>query len=191
MSNYEQDHNLGNEAAAGSPDRDDRDAQQPRNTLGANLSQFLDVERERDRSRGISGDNTGPEYVPAFERAIRQLDRNEVIDFFMQFIDGLDMQTGEAAKPKGLGQEYLDTLDRVPKKQLKESDSCAICSTPYLEDDHPLVVRLPCNRKHHFDLECIAPWLKLNATCPMCRKDLAAKTVIEPDSEDEFDDTYG
>ncbi|KAG5366211.1 putative RING finger protein [Yarrowia sp. B02] len=188
MSNYEQDHNITGEASNGPTDQD---GNHPRNTLGANLQQFLDVERDRDRRAGVSDSNPGPDYVPAFERAIRQLDRNEIIDFFVQFIDGLDLQTGEAPKPKGLGQEYLDTLDRIPKKQLKESDSCAICSTPYLEDEYPLVVRLPCNRKHHFDLECIAPWLKLNATCPMCRKDLAAKAEIEPDSEEEFDDTYG
>ena len=52
---------------------------------------------------------------------------------------------------------------------------CPICSNPFLDDEYPLVVRLPCNPKHMFDLECIAPWLKLHATCPMDRKDLSKK----------------
>lgn len=60
-----------------------------------------------------------------------------------------------------------------------------------MEDEFPLVVRLPCwDRRdeagkkdggggggggldgHVFDLECIAAWLKLNRTCPIDRVDL-------------------
>lgn len=93
---------------------------------------------------------------------------------------------------KGVPQEYLDSLDRVPKRLLKPTDECAICATCYLDDSHPLVVRLPCNTKHHFDLECIGPWLKLHSTCPLCRTDLMAKkeVVADDDSEEEWDDTY-
>ena len=64
-------------------------------------------------------------------------------------------------------------------------------------DEYPLVVRLPCNRKHMFDLECIAPWLKLNATCPLDRKELGkAKKTPEPpkkeveEEDGEWDDMY-
>lgn len=99
---------------------------------------------------------------------------------------------GESAK--GVPQEFLDSLDRIPKKKIKAADECAICATSYLEDPHPLVVRLPCNPKHHFDLDCIGPWLKLHSTCPLCRKDLLAKRepiVADDDSEEEWDDTYG
>lgn len=100
---------------------------------------------------------------------------------------------GDHSTSKGMPQEYLDSLDRVPRKQLKPSDECAICATSYLEDTHPLVVRLPCNGRHHFDLECIGPWLKLHSTCPMCRQDLQAKkqAPVAEDSEEEWDDTYG
>ena len=42
----------------------------------------------------------------------------------------------------------------------------------FLIDPYPLVVRLPCSPKHMFDLECIAPWLRLHATCPIDRKNL-------------------
>ncbi|KAK9467299.1 hypothetical protein V1512DRAFT_206028 [Lipomyces arxii] len=93
----------------------------------------------------------------------------------------------------GVSQEFLDGLDRIPKKKLKKDDTCAICSTPYLDDRYPLVVKLPCNDLHHFDLECIGPWLKLHATCPLCRKNLLEKKkpVVIVDDEEPWDDTFG
>ena len=50
-----------------------------------------------------------------------------------------------------------------------------------------------------FDLECIAPWLKLNATCPLDRKDLVEvkkppppPPALKEDAEEdgEWDDMY-
>ncbi|KAK9491546.1 hypothetical protein V1508DRAFT_405462 [Lipomyces doorenjongii] len=94
---------------------------------------------------------------------------------------------------RGVPQEFLDSLDRIPQKKLKSDDTCAICNTAYLEDKYPLVVRLPCNDLHHFDLECIGPWLKLHATCPLCRKDLLKKktNIVVEDDEEPWDDTFG
>ncbi|KAL8834247.1 MAG: hypothetical protein Q9170_003834 [Blastenia crenularia] len=82
-------------------------------------------------------------------------------------------------------------LDRVPKKALKKSDDCPICGNPFLEDQYPLIVRLPCHKDHIFDLECIAPWLKLHATCPLDRKDLLKKKEpMPPPITDEEDGEY-
>lgn len=97
---------------------------------------------------------------------------------------------------KGCPDEFIAALDRVPKGQLREDQSCPICAMPFLDDAFPLVVRLPCHRDHLFDLECIEPWLKLNATCPMDRKTLwkrpeeKRREAREEDSEEEFDDMY-
>ncbi|KAI0888034.1 uncharacterized protein GGS22DRAFT_154941 [Annulohypoxylon maeteangense] len=93
----------------------------------------------------------------------------------------------------GVRQEYLDSLDRVPKKQLKKDDTCPICAEDYLDDPYPLVVELPCEGHHKFDLECVGPWLQSKGTCPMCRKDLTKKKVIEipKDDEEEEDDVNG
>lgn len=98
----------------------------------------------------------------------------------------------------GMPEEFFVELDRVPKQQLKPEDACPICSNPFLEDKYPLVVRLPCHRDHIFDLECIKPWLKVNTTCPLDRKDLEkkkppppVKAPVKDDEEDpEWDDMY-
>lgn len=60
--------------------------------------------------------------------------------------------------------------------------------TRLLEDDYSLVVRLSCHKDHKFDLKCIAPWLRLHATCPLDRKDLSKKKPPPPPPEEEEED---
>ncbi|GMP59341.1 hypothetical protein CsSME_00022652 [Camellia sinensis var. sinensis] len=48
---------------------------------------------------------------------------------------------------------------------LPEDAECCICLTPY--EDGAQLHALPCN--HHFHLTCIVKWLKMNATCPLCK----------------------
>ncbi|CAL5400040.1 unnamed protein product [Camellia sinensis] len=48
---------------------------------------------------------------------------------------------------------------------LPEDAECCICLTPY--EDGAQLHALPCN--HHFHLTCIEKWLKMNATCPLCK----------------------
>ena len=93
----------------------------------------------------------------------------------------------------GVSQEYLDALDRVPRKQLTRDDDCPICAEPYLDDQYCLVVELPCPGHHRFDLECIGPWLQSKGSCPLCRHDLTKKKVVEvpKDDEEEEDDVDG
>lgn len=72
----------------------------------------------------------------------------------------------------GVSQEFLDTLDRVPKAKLGGDAACPICAERFLDDPYPLVVELQCHHSHRFDLDCVGPWLQLKGTCPMCRTDL-------------------
>lgn len=72
----------------------------------------------------------------------------------------------------GVSQEFLDTLERVPKKALRPDDACPICAEKFLDDPYPLVVELQCHHSHRFDLDCVGPWLQIKGTCPMCRTDL-------------------
>ncbi|KAF1911443.1 hypothetical protein BDU57DRAFT_566175 [Ampelomyces quisqualis] len=94
---------------------------------------------------------------------------------------------------KGVPDSFLDELERVPKKTLKPTDTCPICVNSFLEDQYPLVVQLPCHKDHYFDLDCIRPWLKLNSTCPLDRKELLKKQPPPPPEDDddgEYDDMY-
>ncbi|KAK3711450.1 hypothetical protein LTR37_009629 [Vermiconidia calcicola] len=91
---------------------------------------------------------------------------------------------------QGVSDEFIEQLERVPKKSLREDMSCPICSNPFLEDSHPLVVRLPCHKDHIFDLECIQPWLKLNPTCPLDRQTLVKKKAPPPPKDEEEDGEY-
>ncbi|KAL6714472.1 tRNA (uridine-2'-O-)-methyltransferase trm7 [Lecanora helva] len=115
-------------------------------------------------------------------------------------LDGMiESLFAEAEQPpkevKGVSQSFLDELERVPRKILKKEMDCPICGNAFLDDEYPLVVRLPCNRSHMFDLECIAPWLKLHATCPLDRKNLVKEKAPPPppdheEEDGEWDDMY-
>ncbi|POS83225.1 hypothetical protein EPUL_005206 [Erysiphe pulchra] len=99
----------------------------------------------------------------------------------------------------GVSQNYLDQLERVSRKSLKKGEECKICGEEFLQDDYSLVVQLPCHPLHRFDLECIGPWLRLQGTCPLDRKNLEEdrKKRLEDlvracheDQDEEFDDLY-
>lgn len=46
-----------------------------------------------------------------------------------------------------------------------EDSECCICLHQYVEGVE--LCALPCN--HHFHHECISKWLRINATCPLCK----------------------
>ncbi|KAJ9135717.1 hypothetical protein P3X46_032869 [Hevea brasiliensis] len=46
-----------------------------------------------------------------------------------------------------------------------EDAECCICLSPY--ENGAELHTLPCN--HHFHSTCIVKWLKMNATCPLCK----------------------
>eukprot|EP01018_Ginkgo_biloba_P032443 Gb_36316 [translate_table: standard] len=46
-----------------------------------------------------------------------------------------------------------------------EDAECCICLSPY--EDGTELRELPCN--HHFHCACVDKWLRINATCPLCK----------------------
>jgi hypothetical protein len=111
------------------------------------------------------------------------------------FLDGLIdsvLQSIEEppSKVAGVPQSYLDALERVPKKQLKKTDTCPICGEAFLDDEYPLVVELPCHPSHRFDLDCVGPWLRLQGTCPLDRKDLMKKEVPKRAEDEDVEEDY-
>ncbi|KAL1388566.1 hypothetical protein HDK64DRAFT_201676, partial [Phyllosticta capitalensis] len=116
-------------------------------------------------------------------------------DTHIEMIDQLrNLANNPPREVHGVPDSFLDALDRVPKKALKKDDQCNICGLPFLDDPYPLVVELPCHPSHRFDLECIRPWLKINTTCPLDRKDLMKKKTPPPpppdDDEEDWDDQF-
>lgn len=67
--------------------------------------------------------------------------------------------------------QQLPTYEFIPDLE-EEANSCdelcAICLTSYEVTER--IIKLPCN--HIFHQECGVEWLKVNASCPMCRKSI-------------------
>lgn len=72
---------------------------------------------------------------------------------------------------RGFTDEQIAILPTyVPRQAAASADAppdatCVICRDPLAIDDTLCV--LPCGDEFH--AECIAPWLKLQASCPLCR----------------------
>ncbi|KAK9074272.1 hypothetical protein SSX86_006869 [Deinandra increscens subsp. villosa] len=69
----------------------------------------------------------------------------------------------------GLDQSVINSYPKFPfsKGITKGGDSmCAICLCEYRESE---MMRMLPDCKHFFHLNCVDAWLKLNATCPVCR----------------------
>ncbi|KAJ5287451.1 hypothetical protein N7478_003137 [Penicillium angulare] len=152
------------------------------------LAEAFEVMRRENASGGTEAETEGAS----------GLEGNELITQMIQsLLSGADMPPREV---EGVSEEFCDMLDRVPKSSLKPDQTCPICSNPFLEDEYPLVVKLPCHPTHIFDLECVKPWLRLRGTCPLDRvdfakelreKDEARKKLVEEDDEEEWDGMYG
>lgn len=131
---------------------------------------------------------------------------NADTDLMEQMIETL---VSSAERPptevKGVEEEWIAQLERVSIKKVKKDADCPICGNAFVEDPHPLLVRLPCHSTHVFDLECVRPWLLLNGTCPLDRVDFAKqirerrqkqleeirKNAKPEDEEEEWDGLYG
>lgn len=185
--------------------RPDTDTGRVHPTLGAALSQFL--------SEGASD----LESTTQSQQALREMISNFTLsaDPNSDIAQNMMSLIGEQTEPqKGVPESFLDSLDRVLLSDLPDKDTadCPICTNRFCDDLHPLLVKLPCtsarnkNRRpgkdHIFDLECIGPWLKVNATCPLCRYNMSDHERLwreelaklqESDDEEEEDgwDVYG
>ena len=54
----------------------------------------------------------------------------------------------------------------VSPEEVSKSVQCSVCMEDF--KCRELVRKLPCQHLYH--TECIVPWLKMHATCPICRK---------------------
>jgi len=112
--------------------------------------------------------------------------------FLVSLVEALELDIANPpVEIPGVSQEFLDMLDRVPRKTIKPDDTCPICAEKYLDDQYCLVVELPCHHSHKFDLECVGPWLRSKGTCPLCRMEMVKKKEVAVEEDEEEDDMDG
>jgi hypothetical protein len=165
-------------------------------TLTSVIESFLSNDRQGS-GEGDHADDLRTNLI----NALGVMETEQGSELANQLLESLDHQSGSDSK--GVPPDFFDTLDRVDVKTLAPTDDCPICTNVFHDDKYPLVVRLPCSMKHAkdhiFDLDCIAPWLSVNSTCPLCRFDvkeinrlrrerLEADLKAAEDSEEEEDD---
>lgn len=111
-----------------------------------------------------------------FEAAMHMMDSGEhssMVSEYLLSLAELNFKTSE-----GVDDEFLDSLERVDVASLPELADCPICTNKFCDNEFPLLVKLPCRvqndskKEHIFDMDCIAPWLKMHSTCPLCRFDV-------------------
>jgi hypothetical protein len=167
------------------------------------FNQLSQIETDSTSSRSHNNPNAIPTPVEMaaaerllqdqFSALLQDSDNPDHGAFLESLINAVQSQIEDPPeKVAGVPQSYLDELERVPKKALKKSDVCPICAEKFLDDEYPLVVQLPCHKTHRFDLECVGPWLRLQGTCPLDRKDLRKKEVpkVEKEEEEDYDEMF-
>lgn len=78
----------------------------------------------------------------------------------------------------GLSEEQLGGLARLlvaPAEPDHTPAPCAICQETYGAGEETI----PLNCRHQFHAECIVPWLRRVASCPICRHD-----PLQPPTDD-------
>lgn len=177
------DHNL-RELSSTPSESTNRDRSRNHRTLSSAIESFLELNNPNG-----STTQSPQSLQETFNQALSLLASEEGSELALQLLDTINLEDaaglGPDGKKKGVSDEFLDSLERVQLKDLpnKETADCPICTNLFIDNEYPLLVRLPCNvqhvsgkkaKGHIFDMECISPWLKMNSTCPLCRFDIVA-----------------
>ncbi|KAL5830226.1 hypothetical protein ACOSQ3_019694 [Xanthoceras sorbifolium] len=102
-------------------------------------------------------------YAVAGQEGASEADISILPKYRFQILDNDEKPTAGAGKmvPLETNSGYL-AIERI---LLPEDAECCICLSSY--EDGVELHALPCN--HHFHSTCIVKWLKMNATCPLCK----------------------
>jgi hypothetical protein len=63
---------------------------------------------------------------------------------------------------------YCNQMDSTSELQLLHVQECCICLSQY--EDEVEVREIQCG--HHFHASCVDKWLRINATCPLCKHNI-------------------
>ncbi|XP_074329515.1 RING-H2 finger protein ATL67-like [Apium graveolens] len=81
----------------------------------------------------------------------------------------------------GLDQRVINSYRKYPfSRNLKSDSLCPICLCDYKDAE---MLRMLPDCKHFFHLYCVDAWLKLSASCPVCRNSPLPTPLSTPLSE--------
>uniref|UniRef100_A0A1J3EUW4 RING-type E3 ubiquitin transferase n=1 Tax=Noccaea caerulescens TaxID=107243 RepID=A0A1J3EUW4_NOCCA len=102
-------------------------------------------------------------YAVAGQEGASEADLSILPKYKFQMMNNGEKQSDGGGKmvPVEAGADYSGN----ERLLLPEDADCCICLCSY--EDGAELVSLPCN--HHFHSTCIVKWLKMNATCPLCK----------------------
>ncbi|KAJ7954328.1 E3 ubiquitin-protein ligase family [Quillaja saponaria] len=102
-------------------------------------------------------------YAVAGQEGASEADLSTLPKYRFRMISNEEKSSGGAGSmvPTDTSSGYLAN-ERI---LLPEDAECCICLSSY--EDGAELHALPCN--HHYHATCIVKWLKMNATCPLCK----------------------
>jgi hypothetical protein len=70
---------------------------------------------------------------------------------------------------RGASQDEINKYTQAYKAvEIPKESNCVVCQSEFQKQEE--IRTLPC--KHSFHKDCIDQWLKINKTCPICKKDI-------------------
>ncbi|KAF9438560.1 hypothetical protein BGZ76_006942 [Entomortierella beljakovae] len=174
MASYFDDHSLEDPYRSRKPTNNNR-------SFNPDLSNFMPREDEDD-TPSTSQMRTGPgagdfrrlaEVLGGFRVREEPLGDEEHQQFLDNLITELMNEAGASGKhgPPPASKSFIRDLPFVPLKDVKRDEACIVCNENFQENESKAgITKLPC--KHHFDRDCIVPWLELHNNCPSCRAEV-------------------
>lgn len=117
-------------------------------------------------------------YAVADQEGASEEDITSLPKFKFRRTGSFDKTNGEKPGPSRGVMSLLGSSDAPRERLLSAEDAeCCICLSVY--DDGIELRELPCS--HHFHCTCIDKWLRINATCPLCKYNIikSSNTVRE------------
>ncbi|KAI5063811.1 hypothetical protein GOP47_0020481 [Adiantum capillus-veneris] len=126
-----------------------------------------------DEGRGASDDTVAALPIVRFrsKRMNRHLELEGLPASSYNDVDDTDCSTEGGLIGAGTQFEHVISGDDA---------ACCICLGMYR--DNAELRGLPCS--HHFHVECVDQWLKINASCPLCKFSLQGGKLVEGESVD-------
>ncbi|KAL3697390.1 hypothetical protein R1sor_011466 [Riccia sorocarpa] len=104
-------------------------------------------------------------YAVADQEGASEEDINSLPKYKFRRTEGIDKSSGDKSQG-GIMSLVAPSSEEPTERALSSEDAeCCICLSAY--DDGVELRLLPCT--HHFHCVCIDKWLRINATCPLCK----------------------